>query len=421
MSILVLGADGYIGWSLVCRLAASRREPIIAVDNLSKRQRVAALGGESTIPILDFDDRITLLRDVTGRRDITGITGGVEEVIESLVREYRPRTVVHLAQIPSAPYSMASAATARETVANNELGNIALLFALRDHSPGTHLVKMGSMGEYDHCGVPLAEGYVRAVLDGVPACKPVPFPRAADDVYHITKINDTGFIAMACRIWGLAATDVMQSIVYGTRTALYTTDARLATRFDCDPVFGSVLNRFVAQAVSGVPLTVHGSGTQTTGLISLHDSVSALAQWICSPAAPGEHRVINQATETRISILEIAHLVQRLAGEHGIETSIVTGMDPRHEAGRSSPCGEVQNVTLRASGLPTITLEQGVRLLMRDLLAHRGRLDGAAVPPQVDWQTGADPELLSDEAADQLLRAEPAEPDAIAGAGSTQG
>lgn len=409
MTLVVLGADGYIGWALLCRLAMTVQEPLLAVDDLSKRRRVGALGSGSTIPILGFEERLALLRRVTGRCNITGIVGGVEEVIEPLVREHRPRAVVHLAQIPSAPYSMASVASARETIVNNELGNIALLFALREHSPDTHLVKMGSMGEYDHCGVPLGEGYVHAILDGVPACRPVPFPRAADDVYHITKINDTNFIAMACRLWGLASTDVMQSIVYGTRTPLYMEDEALATRFDCDPVFGSVLNRFVAQAVSGTPLTVHGGGHQTTGLISLSDSVAALAHWIDSPAMPGQHRVINQATETRISILEIAHLVQRIGREHGFNVRIDTAADPRHEAERPSSCGPAQNVRLRDAGLPAIALEDGVRLLMRDLLAHRERLDGAAIPAQVDWVTGADPTLLSEDAAEQLLGPEAVE------------
>jgi len=417
VTLLVLGADGYIGWALVCRLAASVREPIIAVDDLSKRRRVAAMGGESTIPILGFEERIALLRRVTGRGDVSGIVAGVEEAVEPLIREERPHTVVHLAQIPSAPYSMATYAAARETIVNNELGNVALLFALREHAPDTHLVKMGSMGEYDHCGVPLGEGYVDAVLDGMATSRPIPFPRAADDVYHITKINDSNYIAMASRLWGLAATDVMQSIVYGTRTTLYTEDTRLATRFDCDPVFGSVLNRFVAQAVLGVPLTVHGGGGQTTGLISLYDAVAALAAWIERPAARGQHRVINQATETRIAIRDIASLVQRIGHEHGLTVQLDLGLDPRHEADRPSLCGHARNVTLREAGIPTIPLEQGVRLLMGDLLVHRERLGAAAQLPQVDWMTGAEPGLFPEHPAQEAFGLERAEPGVGAGSG----
>ena len=389
MSILVLGADGYLGWALLCKLAECVDEPLVAVDDLSKRRRVGELGSDSAIPILPFAERVALLRAVTERDDIAGVECGVADCVEALVRDHAPRTVVHLAQIPSAPYSMSSFAKARETLENNEVGNLAVLFALREHAPAAHLVKMGSMGEYAACGVPLGEGYVDAILDGEPTSCPIPFPRAADDVYHITKINDTNFIAMACRMWGLASTDVMQSIVYGTRTALWRRDPRLATRFDCDPVFGSVLNRFVAQAVRGTPLTVHGGGTASTGLISLADSVSALAHWVANPAAASEHRVINQATETRISVLDIARLVQRVGAERGLDVQLDSAHDPRHERDRVSRAGPARNVRLREAGLDTISLEQGVRYLMTDLTEHVTGLDAAGMTPEVDWKTGA--------------------------------
>jgi UDP-sulfoquinovose synthase len=389
MTVVILGADGYLGWALTCKLAATLDEPIIAVDDLSKRRRVRELGSESAIPILPFHERMALLRRVTCRADLAGVQAPVVDCIAELAREHAPRAIAHLAQIPSAPYSMTSFALARETIENNEVGNMAVLFAIRDHSPETHLVKMGSMGEYLGCGVPLGEGDVEAILDGEPASCPIPFPRAADDVYHITKINDTNFIAMASRVWGLSATDVMQSIVYGTRTALWLKDPRLATRFDCDPVFGSVLNRFVAQAMSGAPLTVHGGGTASTGLISLTDSVSALAHWIARPARPGEHRVINQTTETRITVLEIAQIVQRAARERGIEVALDDHLDPRHERGRISFKGPARNLKLRESGIPTISLEQGVRYLMADLACHADGLGAAGLAARVDWKSGA--------------------------------
>lgn len=388
MSVLVLGADGYLGWALLCRLAVSLDEPLIAVDDLSKRERVSMQGSDSVIPILPFDERMALLRAVTGRSDLTGVQAGVVDCVDELVRDHAPRALVHLAQIPSAPYSMSSFAKARETIENNEVGNMAVLYAIREHAPRAHLVKMGSMGEYAACGVPLGEGYVNAILDGEETSCPIPFPRAADDVYHITKINDTNFIAMACRMWGLASTDVMQSIVYGTRTALWRKDPRLATRFDCDPVFGSVLNRFVAQAVSGIPLTVHGGGTASTGLISLADSVSALAHWLANPADVGEHRVINQATETRISVLDIARMVQRAGAERGLDVQLNLTLDPRHERDRPSRAGPAKNLRLRESAIPTIPLEQGVRYLLTDLMEHAGRLSSAGMTPEVDWKSG---------------------------------
>ncbi len=63
----------------------------------------------------------------------------------------------------------------------------------------------------------------------------------------------------ACRIWGIRATDLNQGIVYGHDTEETVLHPDLATRFDYDGVFGTVLNRFCVQAVTGHPLTVYGT------------------------------------------------------------------------------------------------------------------------------------------------------------------
>jgi hypothetical protein len=107
------------------------------------------------------------------------------------------------------------------------------------------------------------------------------------------------------------------------------------------------------------------------------------------PAAAGEHRVINQAVETRTTVLEIAHLVQRLAAERGIEVELCHKLDPRHERERPSRGGPARNVRLRQSGIPTLRLEDGVRQLMDDLLSCGESLSGACSLPSVDWKAGA--------------------------------
>ena len=46
--------------------------------------------------------------------------------------------------------------------------------------------------------------------------------------------------------------------------------------FDFDEAFGTVINRFCAQAVIGHPLTVHGVGGQTRGFLALNDSIKCI-------------------------------------------------------------------------------------------------------------------------------------------------
>ena len=48
------------------------------------------------------------------------------------------------------------------------------------------------------------------------------------------------------------------------------------TRFDYDEVFGTVLNRFVVQAVIGHPLTVYGKGGQTRGFLNIVDTLQCV-------------------------------------------------------------------------------------------------------------------------------------------------
>ena len=57
-------------------------------------------------------------------------------------------------------------------------------------------------------------------------------------------------------------TDLHEGVVWGTQTAETRRDPGLTNRFDHDPVFGTVLNRFMVQAIEGRPLSVYGSGQQ---------------------------------------------------------------------------------------------------------------------------------------------------------------
>ena len=71
----------------------------------------------------------------------------------------------------------------------------------------------------------------------------------------------------------LRSTDLNQGVVYGQSTPETTLHPDLATRFDYDAVFGTVLNRFVIQAAAGEPLTVYGKGGQTRGFLDIRDTL----------------------------------------------------------------------------------------------------------------------------------------------------
>ena len=103
---------------------------------------------------------------------------------------------------------------------------------------------------------------------------------------------------MRCRVWGIRCTDLNQGIVYGQSTPETDLDPVLGTRFDYDAVFGTVLNRFCVQAVTGHPLTVYGAGGQTRGMLNIRDTLACVTLALEHPADKGEFRVFNQFTES---------------------------------------------------------------------------------------------------------------------------
>ena len=168
-----------------------------------------------------------------------------------------------------------------------------IIYAVKDLNRDIHIVKLGSMGEYGTPNIDIPEGFLNLSYNG--RNDTLPFPRMGQSWYHLSKIFDTYNLMLANRIWDLNVSDVMQGVVYGTRTEEIT-KYKLFTRFDIDQVYGTVLNRFISQAVIGYPLTVYGKGDQKRAFLSLQDSVECLNLILDHPAER-EYKVYNQFDE----------------------------------------------------------------------------------------------------------------------------
>ena len=167
------------------------------------------------------------------------------------------------------------------TQVNNVVGNLNLLFAIGQIDPSVHLVKLGTMGEYGTPNIDIEEGFIDITHNG--RTDTLPFPKQPGSFYHLSKVHDSHNIAFACRTWGLRATDLNQGIVYGQVTDETARHPDLATRFDYDAVFGTVLNRFIVQAVAGHPLTVYGKGNQTRGMLNIKDTLACVELAVLQP------------------------------------------------------------------------------------------------------------------------------------------
>jgi UDP-sulfoquinovose synthase len=385
MRVLIAGVDGYLGWALA-QFLTLRGHEVGGIDALLRRDWVSEVGSISALPVASIDDRLHAFQEVYGlplnfyRGDLLdyGFVSGVYEA-------FRPEAIVHLAEVPSAPYSMIDPAHTAFTQQNNIVGTLNVLWAMQQHAPDAHLVKLGTMGEYGTPNLDIPEGFFEVEFRG--RRDTLPFPRQAGSFYHWSKVHDSNNVMFACKIWGLRSTDVMQGVVYGTRFEGMPDDPRLKTRLDFDQCFGTAINRFACQAVIGHPLTVFGGGGQRRGFLPLHDSMLCLSLAIENPPARGEYRVVNQFEET-YSIQALAEIVQQAATAHGLDTCIRHYENPRIEA--AEHYYNPDRDRLVALGYtPRHNIAADLDVMLHDLLPHRERIVGyrQVLVPDIRWDT----------------------------------
>lgn len=370
MKILIPGMDGYIGWPLALKQLSLGNE-ICGIDNFSRRKHVEEMDSWSAIPIPTMEKRIEFLKQNYGNK-ITFYEGDLldAQFTNDIVKKFQPDAVVHLAEQPSAPYSMIDQNHTVYTQQNNVIGTLNLLFAIKNHSPKTHLVKLGTMGEYGYeAGLDIAEGFFEIEFRGKKAT--IPYPRQAGSWYHWSKVHDSNNIMFACKLWKIRSTDIMQGIVYGTRTNEINSD-ETHTRFDFDEAFGTAINRFCAQAVIGHPLTIYGQGGQTRGFLALVDSIQCISILLEKPADIGEYRVVNQFDE-QYDVTELAKRVQTIGNKKGLNVEIKSFENPRLE--KEKHYYKADHQKLKDLGFkPTRHIDDEIGMMLDDLLKYKERI-----------------------------------------------
>ena len=371
MKILIPGIDGYIGWSLALEQLSKGNE-ICGFDNFSRRKHVEEMKSHSIVPILSMNERTDILKNEFGDK-INFLEGDLlnSEFIDSVMMDFQPDVIVHLAEQPSAPYSMIDQKHNVYTQQNNVIGNLNLIHSMKNYTPNAHLIKLGTMGEYGYDpGLEIPEGFYETEFRGKKAR--VPFPRLAGSWYHWTKVHDSNNIMFACKLWGIKSTDIMQGIVFGVKTDIMKNEM-LSTRFDIDEAFGTVINRFCAQAVIGHPLTVHGKGGQTRGFLSLNDSIQCISLLIDNPPKDGEYRVVNQFDQ-QFSIMKLAKMIQTIGNDLGLNVEIKNKENPRDEA--EEHYYKADHKVLVDLGFKRIReIEDEIKIMIKQLIKHKKRIE----------------------------------------------
>ena len=177
MNILILGGDGYLGWPTAMYFS-NRGYNVTVVDSYFRRNACTELDTGMLYPVPTLIERAKIWHEKTGY-EIKVVIGDLAEpeFMRSLFNgqlEYNwcvnpqysgvPETIVHYAEQPSAPYSVYNYKFADITLMNNLRVTNNLVWAVRDFARDSHVIKLGTMGEYGTPNIDIEEGWLEVCL-----------------------------------------------------------------------------------------------------------------------------------------------------------------------------------------------------------------------------------------------------------------
>ena len=377
MKIIVCGGNGYLGWPTALNLACEGHQ-VLVIDNDLKLKLMAECDVLPIFGEITLEERLKKVN--MNNLTLKNLDLQNFELVNDVFTQFNPDVVIHYAEQPSAPYSMKGFNEASLTLNNNLNTTMNIIWAINNTNKDCHLIKLGTMGEYGTPNIDIEEGWIDVEHNG--RSQKFLYPRQAGSLYHTTKVLDTDLIWFYVRNMGLRVTDLMQGPVYGFMTS-ETEQHQVHTHFAYDDIFGTVVNRFMAQAVCGIPLTVYGKGGQTRGYLNLIDTLNCVRLACDNPAKSGELRIFNQFTET-LTVNEIADRVKSAAQELGIDVRIQNIVNPRQEV--ENHYYNPKNTGLLDLGLqPTLMDTEVLKEMILEIQKNVDSIDVGKIMPKVAW------------------------------------
>ncbi|WP_119166693.1 NAD-dependent epimerase/dehydratase family protein [Algihabitans albus] len=382
MRVLILGGDGYLGWPTAMHFAARGHE-VTVIDNYLRRTIALETDSEPLYRTPTLQERAEIFAAVSNHKVRVVIGDCCDyDTLRGLVRDTQPEVVVHYAEQPSAPYSMRDYGSARLTLDNNLKATFNLAWAVIEEAPQAHIIKLGTMGEYGTPKIDIEEGWIE--IDHKGRKDTFLFPRQAGSLYHTTKVLDTDLLWFYVRTFGIQVTDLMQGPVYGLRTPESELDDRLLPNFHYDDIFGTVVNRFLAQAVAGIPLTVYGKGGQTRGYLNLLDTLQCVELAAANPPGTGQLRILNQFTET-FSVNALAEKVINVGRHMGLNVEVQALDNPRKEA-EEHYYNPTHSGLLELGLQPNYLTDAVMEDLLKTVMCYKDAIAPRKVLPRVRWK-----------------------------------
>ena len=149
-------------------------------------------------------------------------------------------------------------------------------------------------------------------------------------------------------------------------------------------MFGTIINRFIVQGVSNIPLTIYGTGNQIRGYINLSDSIKCINLALENPAMAGQLNIHNQFTE-QYSVNQLAKKIQLALGEIGIKCSSKKITNPRIE--KEKHYYNAKNSNLIKFGLNPRLLDNKIIIEMAEYVTkYKKNVNKKIIMPKVNWK-----------------------------------
>ena len=378
MKIMILGADGYLGWPTSVDLA-SKNHRLLLIDNFTKKKLLAQYNRQPLIKNKSINSRIKNLDNK--RVNFKNIDCTDHHKLNKAFKDFMPDAVIHYAELPSAPYSMFGYNEGWKTIENNLKTTFNLINCIKDLNPNCHVIKLGTMGEYGTPNIDIEEGWLN-VLHKKRKQKFL-YPRQASSLYHTSKIMDTDLLWFYVRLYGLRVTDLMQGPVYGLKANNKINNEDLYPEFTYDDIFGTVLNRFIVQAIAGIPLTIYGSGEQIRGYINLADTVKCINIALKNPAKKGSLEIYNQFTE-QFSVNELASKVKNALKKIDVNVKIKKIKNPRIES--ENHYYNASNLKMKKLGLkPSLLSDEVIIDIAMFIKNNMNKINKKIIQPKTSW------------------------------------
>tara|TARA_Y100000739_G_scaffold227055_1_gene235773 strand:+ start:76 stop:1071 length:996 start_codon:yes stop_codon:yes gene_type:complete len=301
--------------------------------------------------------------------------------MKSIIKKHKPDAIIHFAELPSAPFSMLNNKYGWDTLHNNLQSTFNLLHCIKDIVPDCHIIKLGTMGEYGTPNIDIEEGWIN--IRHKNRKDKFLYPRQGSSLYHMSKIMDTDLIWFYVRNYGLNVTDLMQGPVYGIYYDDKQKNDELVPTFTYDDIFGTVLNRFIVQAVVGTPLTVYGSGSQTRGYINVVDTIKCIKLTLENKPKNGELAIYNQFTE-QFTVNELANLVKKSLARIDIFAKIKKVSNPRIE--KEKHYYNAKHSNIKKLGLKPLKLDKNIIIDIAEYVSrHKNNINTKIIQPRVNW------------------------------------